>query len=272
AHFPPHFCRRLFLWPVLYRLSVSAEYAVFLENLDYDSCNFVFHIFLERSFIHRNQASRGNSEIPSGWAARRWHTEPKSFSKSSHEPTLKARPYSSPEPTVGITYSPVCLASMTGCVLEVRAFSISCVIPVVSNCAVTPGSTSKSIVLCFIMSWIRSWSPPTESPVRSSTTGPMGTSAFAGYDHKTLHRLFVPKPSSSHSMRFSCPSSNLTRRYINLPLPGWLHCPCSRLAKDKKECVPLCMMIKSNLPSDEVSFSTMALPKWSLTFSKRQAR
>src|SRR5262249_52083628 len=31
-------------------------------------------------------------------------------------------------------------------------------------------------------------------------------------------------------------------------------------------------MIKSNLPSNEVPFNATALPRWSLTFSERQAR
>ena len=55
-------------------------------------------------------------------------------------------------PLLELTYSAVCLDSRTGCGLGVRTFSISRASPVMSNCVVTPGATSKSIVLCFNMS------------------------------------------------------------------------------------------------------------------------
>ena len=53
---------------------------------------------------------------------------------------------------VGLNYPAVCLASRAGSVLVERTFSSSCASPVMSNCVVIPGSTSKSIVLCFIIS------------------------------------------------------------------------------------------------------------------------
>src|SRR5215467_13296778 len=55
-------------------------------------------------------------------------------------------------PLLELTYSAVCLDSRIGCVLGVGTFSISRASPVMSNCVVTPGATSKSIVLCFNMS------------------------------------------------------------------------------------------------------------------------
>src|SRR5207244_12513189 len=101
----------------------------------------------------------------------------------------------------------------------------------------------------------------------------MGTSVLAGYDHTTLHRFSVANPSWSHSMPFSSPYSNLTRRYINLPLAGRLWTDSQRpcLTKDKKEYDPFWRTIKSNLRSNEVRFSVTALPTPSLTFSERQA-
>src|SRR5437879_6806324 len=100
----------------------------------------------------------------------------------------------------------------------------------------------------------------------------MGTSVLAGYDHKTLYRFSVANPSWSHSMRFSSPSSNFTRRYINLPLAGrlWTDSQCPCLTKDKQEYDPFWRTIKSNLRSNEVRFSVTALPTPSVTFSERQ--
>src|SRR5215467_891178 len=100
----------------------------------------------------------------------------------------------------------------------------------------------------------------------------MGVSVLAGYDHKTLYRFAVAKPSSSHSIRFSTPSSNFARRYISLPLAGLLRTDSQRpcLTKDTKKWGPFWSMTKSNLPSSEVAFKVTASPRWSVTFSECQ--
>src|SRR5215467_3104074 len=100
----------------------------------------------------------------------------------------------------------------------------------------------------------------------------MGVSVLAGYDHKTLYRFAVAKPSSSHSIRFSTPSSNFARRYISLPLAGLLRTDSQRpcLTKDTKKWGPFWSMTKSNLPSSELALTAMASPRWSVTLSECQ--